>query len=87
MRHDSTFALPEPADDDDVALFESGPEWFIPGVKPFLGEAHADDEMGLGFRSLLDEPDSLSEAWSRMGSSRSRDGVRSTRRPRASVAR
>lgn len=73
MRHDNAAARPASdyeddayADDDDIALSESAPEWFIPGVRPSLGEGQADDDIGLGFRSLLDEPDTLSEAWSSM---------------------
>ena len=59
-----------PAFDDDPALFDPSPEWFVPGLKASLGEDEDDDDDGLGFRSLIERPEALSKAWRTTG----RDG-------------
>jgi hypothetical protein len=53
-----------PAFDDDPALFDPAPEWFVPGLKPFLREDEEEAD-GLGFRSLLEQPEAQSKAWRR----------------------
>jgi hypothetical protein len=50
-----------PAVDDDPALFDPFPEWFVPGLRSSVQEGHDDD--GLGLRSLLEHPKVLSKAW------------------------
>lgn len=49
--------------EDDATLFEPSPEWFIPGLKPARGEDDNDHDDLLGFRSLIEEPDALADAW------------------------
>ena len=80
-----------PAFDDDPALFDPSPEWFVPGLKPSLGEDDEADDEGLGFRSLIEKPEALSKAWRTTGSERSGSRVRRAKRrhrrsPRASAA-
>lgn len=66
------------------ALFDPSPEWFLPGLKPFLGEEEADesDEDDLGFRALLDEPEALARAWRATDSTRPRNRHRRRSRSR-----
>lgn len=53
-----------PAFDDDPALFDPSPEWFVPGLRASLRDDELkDDDDGLGFRSLIEQPDALSKAW------------------------
>ena len=61
--------LPElPAFEDDPALFDPSPEWFVPGLKPSLRE-DAEEDDGLGLRSLIERPEALSKAWRTTGRS------------------
>lgn len=77
-----------PAIDDDPALFDPSPEWFVPGLKPALREDEEEDEDdGLGFRSLLDHPEALSTAWRSTGGDRLRSGSRVRRARRRPAAR
>ena len=55
-----------PAFDDDPALFDPSPEWFVPGLKLSLREDEGEDE-GLGLRSLIEQPEALSKAWRTTG--------------------
>jgi len=55
-----------PVLEDDPAVFDPCPEWFVPGVKPSLREGAEEDE-GLGLRSLLERPEVLSKAWRTTG--------------------
>lgn len=64
----SEFELP--AFDDDPALFDPSPEWFIPGMKPSPRE-EVEESDGLGLRSLLEQPEALSKAWRTTGRQRS----------------
>jgi hypothetical protein len=82
-----------PAFDDDPALFDPSPEWFIPGLKPSLCEDdEEDDDDGLGFRSLIEKPEALSKAWRTTGGRQSGSRVRGASRhhagrsPRSSAA-
>ena len=53
-----------PAFEDDPALFDPSPEWFVPGLKPLRREdEEEDDDDGVGFRSLIEHPAALSKAW------------------------
>ena len=52
-----------PLFEDDPALLDPSPEWFVPGLKPSLREDEGDDVDGLGFRSLIEKPEALSKAW------------------------
>ncbi len=63
-----------PAFEDDPALFDPSPEWFVPGLKPSLREDEEDD--GLGLRSLIEQPEALSKAWRTTGRGRSSRRVR-----------
>lgn len=56
--------------DDDPALFDPSPEWFVPGLKPSLREDVSEDD-GLGLSSLLERPEALSKAWRATGRERS----------------
>lgn len=58
-------ALPEiPTLEDDPALFDPAPEWFVPGCKPSLREEHERDAGdAIGFRALIERPAALSKAW------------------------
>jgi hypothetical protein len=61
-----------PAFDDDPALFDPSPEWFVPGLRASLGEdENDDDDDGLGFRLLIEQPEALSKAWRTTGGERS----------------
>lgn len=72
-----------PAFDDDPALFDPSPEWFVPGLKPLLREDEdEDDDDGLGFRSLIERPEALSKAWRTTRGERSGSRVRRARRRR-----
>lgn len=55
-----------PAFEDDPALFDPAPEWFVAGLKPPLREDEEEDE-GLGLRSLIEQPEALSKAWRTTG--------------------
>ena len=55
-----------PAFEDDPALFDPSPEWFVPGLKPSLREDEEEDD-GLGLRSLIEQPEALSKAWRTTG--------------------
>jgi hypothetical protein len=77
-----------PAIDDDPALFDPSPEWFVPGLKPALREDEEEDgNDGLGFRSLLDQPEALSTAWRSTGGARLRSGRRVRRARRRPASR
>ena len=52
-----------PATEDDPALFDPAPVWFIPGLKESMREISEPDD-GLGLRSLFERPEALSEAFS-----------------------
>lgn len=72
------------ASEDDPALFDPSPEWFIPGLKPSLREDDdADDDDGLGFRSLIEQPAALSKAWRTTGAERSGNRARRAKRRHA----
>ena len=66
LRHSEPPLLPElselPDVEDDPALFDPSPEWFVPGLKPSLRDDDHDDDGHL-LRSLLDRPEALSKAW------------------------
>jgi hypothetical protein len=51
-----------PTFEDDPALFDPSPEWFVPGLKPSLREDEEEDD-GIGLRSLIEEPKAMSKAW------------------------
>ena len=74
-----------PACDDDPALFDPSPEWFVPGLKPSLGEDDEEGDDGLGFRSLIEQPEALSKAWRTTGDERSRRRARHAKRRRGGV--
>jgi hypothetical protein len=74
-------------------MFDPSPEWFVPGLKASLGEDEDDDDDdGLGFRSLIEQPEALSKAWRTTGGERSGSRVRRSKRrhggrsPRSSAA-
>ncbi len=67
-----------PAFEDDPALFDPSPAWFVPGLKPSLREDEEDDD-GLGLRSLLERPEALSEGWRTTGRQRSGNRERRAR--------
>ena len=73
-----------PALDDDPALFDPSPEWFVEGLKPSLHDDEGEEETdGCGFRALIDQPEALSLAWrtsSRAEADRSGWRVRPTKR-------
>lgn len=71
-----------PAFDDDPALFDPSPEWFVPGLKASLGEDEDDDDDGdeLGFRLLIEQPEALSKAWRATGGDGSGSRVRRAKR-------
>lgn len=73
-----------PAFDEDPALFDPSPEWFVPGLKPALrdDEEEADDNR-LGFRSLIDQPATLSKAWRTTGAERAGRRIRRAKRRHA----
>lgn len=52
-----------PPIEDDPALFDPSPMWFIPGLKESLRETAEPDD-GLGLRGLLERPEALSDAFS-----------------------
>ena len=56
-----------PTFEDDPALFDPSPEWFLPGLKPSLREDAEEEDDGLGLRSLLEQPEALSKAWRTTG--------------------
>ena len=58
-----------PAFEDDPALFDPSPEWFVPGLKPSPREDEEDE--GLGLRSLIEQPEALLRAWRTTGGDRS----------------
>jgi hypothetical protein len=63
-RSELPFLSEPPAFEDDPALFDPSPEWFVPGLKPALREDEEEvDNDGLGFRSLIEQPEALSKAW------------------------
>lgn len=49
--------------EDDPALFDPSPEWFVAGLRPSLREATKERDEGLGLCSLLEQPEALSRAW------------------------
>ena len=53
-----------PAFDEEPALFDPSPEWFVPGLKPSPREDEGDDD-GLGLRALIEHPAALAKAWRR----------------------
>jgi hypothetical protein len=59
-----------PAFQDDPALFHPSPAWFVPGLKRPLREDEEGDDW-LGLRSLMEQPEALSEAWRTTGRERS----------------
>jgi hypothetical protein len=65
-----------PAFDDDPALFDPSPEWFVSGLKPSSHDDEADED-GLGLRALIEQPEALAKAWRTTG--RERLGNRSHR--------
>jgi hypothetical protein len=68
-----------PALGDDPALFDPSPEWSVRGLGPSLRKDMEDDD-GLGFRSLIEQPEALLKAW------RTAAGERSVHRaPRAKL--
>ncbi|HRG99517.1 MAG TPA: hypothetical protein PLR99_24890 [Polyangiaceae bacterium] len=70
-----------PAVEEDPALFDPSPEWFVPGLGSSLREDTLDDA-GLGFRALIERRDALSKAWRAATRGPSRD-----RRRRAKLRR
>jgi hypothetical protein len=51
-----------PAIDDDPALFDPSPEWFVPGLRSPVRDGYDDD--GLGLRALADRvPSRRSRRW------------------------
>ncbi len=61
-----------PAVEDDPALFDPSPEWFVPGLRPSTLREDDEEDDGLGLRSLIEEPEVLSKAWRTTGRERSR---------------
>ena len=55
-----------PAFEEDPALFDPSPEWFVPALKPSLRENEEEDDT-LGLRSLIERPEVLSKAWRATG--------------------
>lgn len=83
MLRRSELTLPSelPAVEDDPALFDPSPEWFVPGLKPSLREDTDDgDDDGLGFRSLIEQPEALSKAWRTAAGERAASPVRRAKR-------
>jgi hypothetical protein len=64
-----------PAFEDDPALFDPSPEWFVPGLKLSPREDEEADD-GLGLRSLIEQPEVVSKAWRTTGRDRSSRRVR-----------
>jgi hypothetical protein len=56
--------------DDDPALFDPTPEWFVPGLTPLRGEAPEDEDDDLGLRAILERPEALAKAWRASGRER-----------------
>jgi hypothetical protein len=59
-----------PSLDDEPALFDPAPEWFVPGVKPLRGEAPEPEDDDLGLRAILERPEALARAWEASGRER-----------------
>ena len=79
--------LPEPrVFEDDPALFDPSPEWFVPGLKHSLRENEEAND-GLGLRSLIEQPESLSTAWRTTGRGSATRARRAKRRHSARVRR
>lgn len=78
-----------PAVEEDPALFDPSPEWFVPGLG---SRGDAPDDAALGFRSLIERRDALSKAWRAATRGPARDRARRAthrrpgRRSRADVA-
>ena len=66
LRRSEPPLLPElselPDVEDDPALFDPSPEWFVPGVKTSLRDDELDDDGHL-LPSLMERPEALSKAW------------------------
>lgn len=80
------FELPLPSElpsyEDDPALFDPSPEWFVPGLKASHREDE-DDELDGGFRSLVERPEAMTRAWCTARRERSRYRIRSAKRRHA----
>jgi len=59
-----------PSVDDDPALFDPAPEWFVPGLTPLRGEAPEEEDDDLGLRAILERPEALAKAWQASGRER-----------------
>ncbi len=59
-----------PSVDEDPALFDPTPEWFVPGLTPLRGEAQEPDDDELGLRAILERPEALTKAWQASGRER-----------------
>ncbi len=71
-----------PSVDDDPALFDPTPEWFVPGLTPMRGEAPEEDDDELGLRAILERPEALTQAWQASGRERRLAKSGRSRRPR-----
>lgn len=69
-----------PSFEDDPAMFDPSPEWFVPGLKPALREDDEEHDDGLGLRSLIEQPEALAEAWETTRRERSRSRGRRAKR-------
>jgi hypothetical protein len=59
-----------PSVDDDPALFDPAPEWFVPGLTPLRGEAPDEEDADVGLRAILERPEALAKAWQASGQER-----------------
>ena len=51
-----------PAFEEDPALFDPSPEWFVRELKVSRRKDEGNSD-GLGLRSLIEHPETLSKAW------------------------
>ena len=66
--------------EEDALLSDPSPDWSGPALKSLYEADDEDADDGLGFRSLLEHPEALSEAWlTTRGSRSARHNRRATR--------
>jgi hypothetical protein len=72
-----------PSLQDDPALFDPSPEWFVPGLKRSLHKYTEEADDGLGPRTLLEQTEALSKAWRTTGGELAGNRVRGAKLRRA----